>query len=141
MPAFLSASPIPGLTPEIAWLALSALLVCLQVFLQGTLLTRDLGTDYNAGPRDEPRTLGPLAGRADRALRNMLETFPVFAALALALVVAGKADAWSALGAALYFCARLVYVPLYLAGIPRVRSMVWLVSLAGISVMFLRLVL
>jgi uncharacterized MAPEG superfamily protein len=32
----------------------------------------------------------------------------------------------------LYFWARLIYLPLYAAGVPYVRSLVWLVSLLGI---------
>ncbi|OYX75630.1 MAG: hypothetical protein B7Y85_11860 [Brevundimonas sp. 32-68-21] len=35
-------------------------------------------------------------------------------------------------GSALYFWARVVYVPLYALGIPYIRSLVWLVSLAGL---------
>ena len=39
----------------------------------------------------------------------------------------------------LYFWARLVYVPLYAAGIPYVRSLVWVVSLLGIVLLLWRL--
>ena len=39
---------------------------------------------------------------------------------------------WTALGAQLYFWARVVYVPLYLAGIPYLRSLAWAVSVAGV---------
>ena len=35
-------------------------------------------------------------------------------------------------GAALYFWGRVVYVPLYAFGVPYIRSLVWLVSLAGL---------
>ena len=37
-----------------------------------------------AGPRDEPKPLGVVAGRLNRALANFLETFPLFAAALLA---------------------------------------------------------
>ena len=42
--------------------------------------------DYQgkAGPRDAPvKPLGPLAGRLDRAFKNLMETFPLFAAAVL----------------------------------------------------------
>jgi len=38
----------------------------------------------------------------------------------------------TALAVQLYFWARLIYLPLYAAGVPYVRSLVWLVSLLGI---------
>lgn len=131
---------LPSLTVEIAYLALAALLLAAHIICQATLLTRDLGTDYNAGPRDEPRKLGIMGGRAERALRNFLETFPAFAALALAVTVVGKADGLSAWGAALYFWSRVVYLPLYLFGVPYLRSLAWAAAGAGIAMMFWRLV-
>ena len=36
-------------------------------------------------------------------------------------------------GTALYFWARVVYVPLYAFGVPYVRGLVWLVSIAGLA--------
>ncbi len=43
-------------------------------------------------------------------------------------------------GVALVF-GRIVYIPLYLAGIPYFRSFVWLISLVGLGIMLLALVL
>jgi len=37
----------------------------------------------------------------------------------------------TALGAQLYFWARVAYLPIYLAGIPYLRTAVWAVSLWG----------
>jgi uncharacterized MAPEG superfamily protein len=54
--------------------------------------------------------------------------------------VAGRDDAHTALGAWLYLSARVVYVPLYVAGVPYVRSLVWVVSLAGILLVLGRLI-
>jgi uncharacterized MAPEG superfamily protein len=36
------------------------------------------------------------------------------------------------LGAQLYFWARLVYVPVYAAGIPYLRTLIWAASIVGI---------
>jgi len=83
---------------------------------------------------------GRVAGRLQRAQANFLETFPVFAATAIAVVVAGRQDASTGLAVQLYFWARLAYVPLYAFGVPYVRSLAWLVSLAGI-VMLLKALL
>lgn len=71
-------------------------------------------------------------GRLQRAQANFLETFPFFAAAAIAVVVADRGNDTTALAAQAYFWARVVYLPLYAAGVPYVRSLVWLVSLLSI---------
>jgi uncharacterized MAPEG superfamily protein len=72
-----------------------------------------------------------IAGRADRAAKNMIEGMAMFLALALAASMAGKAPQ-AAFGASVFFWARLVYWPVYLAGIPFLRTLVWLVSIVGL---------
>jgi len=54
--------------------------------------------------------------------------------------VSGRADAMTALGSELFFWARLVYVPVYLAGIPWVRTAVWGVSIVGLILIFSQVV-
>ena len=61
-----------------------------------------------------------------------METFPFFAAAVLAVVLTQRQDSTTALAVQLYFWARVVYLPLYAAGVPYVRSLVWVVSLIGI---------
>jgi uncharacterized MAPEG superfamily protein len=46
--------------------------------------------------------------------------------------MAGREGTLTLYGAWLYIVARVVYVPLYAAGIPFLRSLVWMVSLFGI---------
>ena len=74
-----------------------------------------------------------------RALKNLLETYPAFIALALALVVTGKTGGIGATGAWLWLLARVVYVVLYAAGIPVVRTLVWIASILGLVLMLIRL--
>lgn len=123
-------------SPILVLVALSAALLVFHIGLQGMLATKELGSAWNAGPRDDAReAAGKLAGRAARASANYRETYPAFVALALALAITGDPSGWGLAGAWLWFVARLVYVPLYLAGVPYVRSFVWLVALAGLVVM------
>ena len=68
----------------------------------------------------------------ERALRNFLETFAFFAAAVLMVQVLNKHSASSAMGAQLFFWARLAYVPAYALGIPWLRTLIWAVSLVGI---------
>ena len=74
----------------------------------------------------------------ERALRNFLETFPVFVAAVFLVHVLGRESALSEWGAGgLYFWARLVYLILYAAGIPLLRSLVWNVAFIGIVLLLL----
>ncbi|MFI4933413.1 MAG: MAPEG family protein [Caulobacterales bacterium] len=131
-------TPVPG---EIDLLALSALLVVAQIVLAAQLGNRQYGLKWAASPRDEETAPpGVLLGRVRRALANMLETFPLFAAAALAAAVTHRLDGWSLVGAHLYFWARLAYLPLYAFGVPLIRSLVWNVALAGIVMIFWRLI-
>lgn len=85
-----------------------------------------------AGPRDDPRPVGTMAGRLDRALKNFLETFPLFAAALIACVAAGKLGTTTLYGAGLYVIGRALYVPLYASGVAVVRTLVWAVSMVGV---------
>ncbi|MBC7990958.1 MAG: MAPEG family protein [Luteimonas sp.] len=118
---------------ELQILVWSIVLGLVHVLVAATLMTQQRGLRWNAGPRDgvAPPLTG-VAARVDRALRNFLETFPFFAAAVLAVVATQRTGADTALGAQLYFWARLVYVPIYAAGIPYLRTVVWAVGLWGI---------
>ena len=128
------------LSYELTYLAWSVVLLIVYIALQGGLNTAELGLPYNAGPRDEGRQPNSAyARRADRALRNYLETYPAFIALVLALAITGKSGGLAAAGAALWFWARVAYLPLYLLGIPYLRTGAWAVALVGLILMLVRL--
>ncbi len=99
-----------------------------------------VGVPALAGNRESLPEVEGWAGRAQRAHRNMLENIVLFAALVLTARIAGRANASTALGAELFFWARLVYVPVYLVGIPVARTVVWMVSVVGLLMIFLQLV-
>ncbi|APR39213.1 MAPEG family protein [Paraburkholderia sp. SOS3] len=129
------------MTIELTLLAWTLLLALIQVLLPALLRNRETGIAYNSGARDQPGApVGKITGRLMRAQSNLFETLPVFAAAVLIAHVAGRDDAHTALGAWLYLSARVVYVPLYAAGVPYVRSLVWVVSLAGILLVLGRLI-
>lgn len=118
---------------ELTVLAWTLVLALVQVLLPAVLRNGETGIGYNAGPRDKPAPPPrKLTGRLMRAQSNLFETLPVFAAAILIAHVAGREGAQTHMGALLYFVARVVYVPLYAAGVPFLRSLVWMVSLVGI---------
>jgi uncharacterized MAPEG superfamily protein len=124
---------------EIWVLGWSAVLLILQVVAQATA-SSDLGPTYLFSPRDEPReSKSVVARRLYRALKNLLETYPAFIALVVALVVTGKTGGLAATGAGLWLAARVIFVVIYAAGIPVVRTLVWLASLVGLILMLIRL--
>ena len=117
--------------------ALSVALLFLHVLIQANLSTLDRGLAWNAGPRDKPREAkSVLAGRGERMSANFRETYPGFVALVLALAVAGDPSGWGHAGALTWFAARIVYIPLYLGGVPYIRSLAWGVAFIGLVTMF-----
>jgi uncharacterized MAPEG superfamily protein len=80
-----------------------------------------------------------IAGRLQRAQHNFLETFPLFA-VAVLIADATNRHGWMAIwGSQLYFYARVLYLPIYAAGIPVVRTLVWTVATLGIAMVLLAL--
>ncbi len=92
------------------------------------------------GNRDNVPAMTGFAGRAQRAHRNMLESLVLFAILVLVAQVTGKANATTALGAQLFFWARVAYAVVYWIGIPWVRTATWAVSLVGLVMIFVQLI-
>lgn len=121
------------MTTELFYLALTLVLALVQIFLPAGGRTARFGLAWNAGARDEAKgSAGPITDRLERAQANLFETLPVFIGAVLIAHVAGANGAWTSWGAGLYFCGRVVYVPLYALGVPYVRSLAWLVSLIGL---------
>ncbi|MEH6422207.1 MAPEG family protein [Pseudomonas sp. CGJS7] len=121
------------MSTELQMLVWTIALGIVHLLVNAAFMTAQRGVRWNASARDgvaEPLT--GVAARMERAWRNFLETFPFFAALVLAVSVSGRGDEASALGAQVYFWARVVYVPVYAAGVPYLRSAVWAVGLWGL---------
>jgi uncharacterized MAPEG superfamily protein len=127
------------MTPELQYLVYGVILLIVHVLVQATFSDLSKGLGWALGPQDEDREQNVTAARIQRALRNYLETFPAFIALALTLAVTELGNATSALGAAIWFWARIAYIPAYASGIPLVRSVAWFASLAGLAMMILPL--
>ena len=93
------------------------------------------GVLYAASARDEELPEGEVLGRAERALRNFQETWPVFISLTLIAHLALPGDPLVYWGALVWFAARIAYLPLYLWGVFMIRSLVWCVGLVGLLMM------
>jgi uncharacterized MAPEG superfamily protein len=121
------------MTVELKMLAWSIGLGIVSVLVAASLGTAQRSLGWNLSNRDqETKPLSGASGRAHRASRNFLETFPFFAAAVLAVVLAKANSSHTALGAQLYFWGRLAYLPIYVIGIPYVRTLAWAVAFAGL---------
>ena len=123
---------------ELAMLAAGCVLCLVQIVISSHAASLQRGYRWTASSRDaEVPPLTGVAGRLERALRNFLETFPVFVAAIFLVQVLGRESALSEWGAGLYFSARLVYLGLYAAGVPLLRSLVWNIAFVGIVLLLL----
>lgn len=117
----------------------SAALALAQMVVASLGAQGQVGLPALAGNREDLPPLTGWAGRAKRAHVNMLEHLLIFAIVVIAAQLAGKANATTALGAALFFWARLAYAIVYVVGVPWLRTAVWAVSIAGIIMVFSQL--
>ena len=123
-------------------LTLGVVLGLVQIVAASHSASLQRGYRWTASPRDEPTPpLRGVAGRLDRALRNFLETFPLFVAVVLAAHVSETHNALTEWGSRLYLWGRVAYVPLYAAGVPLARSLVWNVATVGIMLFVVALLL
>ncbi|MGO9699171.1 MAG: MAPEG family protein [Xanthobacteraceae bacterium] len=128
------------MSPELKYLALTALLtgslwipyVVAQVMTNGPLQPPNY-----VDP--EQRPLPPWGKRADRTYINAVETFAPFAALVIAIQVAGKNDWMTAFWALSYFWLRVAHAIVFLIGIPYVRTLIFVLGYVCVIGLFVEL--
>src|SRR5260370_30380873 len=95
--------PFDFATQEIRMLWASALLGLVQLMIAFLFSIRARGMPWALGARDESGApVGKVGARLERAYRNYLETFPIFAALVLIANGLGRHTAPPVWGAQLY---------------------------------------
>src|SRR3954447_26286457 len=119
---------------ELKILALGALLLFVYIFVAVRFKTAQYGRKWNTSARDETLPPAePVTGRLIRAQANFEETFPIAIVALLGVVLANRTSSTTALGGWIWLGARVVYLPLYWAGIPVVRTLCWTVSMVGLG--------
>ena len=121
------------MSPDLKYLLLSAILCFVQMLIAATGANQQVGLPTLAGNREDLPTMTGWAGRVRRAHLNMIENLVLFAALVLIAAAAGKANATTAMGAMIFFWARLAYAVIYLIGLPWLRTLLWFVSVIGMA--------
>ena len=117
--------------PELTYLLFSVVLTFVQVVIAAAAANHAVGLNTLAGNREGLAEMPGFAGRARRAHLNMIENLVLFATLVLSPVVANKTNATTAMGALIFFWARLVYTVIYMIGVPWLRTLAWAVSVIG----------
>lgn len=123
------------------WMLVWTTVLCVlmpMVYVVGEFQTPG-GAEWGLGNRDSPFELPPWAARAKRAHTNLLENLLPFAALVLVAHVSGKANEMTALGATIFFVARLAYAVVYTAGIKIVRTLIFFVGTGGLLLILIQL--
>ena len=125
---------------ELKLLVWSTALVFVVVLISMLGAMLQVGVPALAGNREGLGEYKGWAGRAQRSHRNLLENLILFAILVLVAQATGHLNAMTALGAQIFFWARVAHAVIYIAGIPWVRSIAWTVSIVGLIIIFLQLV-
>jgi uncharacterized MAPEG superfamily protein len=119
---------------EMQMLWLSIVLGLAQLLIAVLCSVTGRGLPYGVSARDTPPPpIGTIGMRLERAWRNFIESFPFFLGAVLIAQITGHHTAMGAFGAQLYFWSRVAYVPAYAFGIPYLRTVLWIASLAGIG--------
>jgi uncharacterized MAPEG superfamily protein len=120
---------------EILVLALAAVLLVLHIQAAIRVKTKQYGIAWNMGARDaDMPPADPLVGRLERARDNFLETLPIAIIALFGVVVTEKTSEVTAIAGWTWLAVRAVYLPLYWAGVPKVRTLVWAVGTLAILV-------
>ena len=125
--------------PEMTLLVCAVALTLVQMLVAVSGSAAKVGVMPLFGNRDGLTVDTGWPGRAHRAHRNMLENLVLFAALVLVAAISSKTNATTLLGAQLFLWGRVAYAVIYLAGIPYLRTLSWLVSVVGMVLIFLQL--
>ena len=120
-------------------LILSFLLVIIQLTIPMLieLLTKNTSLKYFLSSRDENTKISAQAQRANRALKNLLETFPIFIGITLLSLIKDVDNSTIAL---FWLIFRIIYVPVYVLGIDYLRTGIWAASLICLILMGLKFI-
>ncbi len=104
----------------------------LLLMYQGALVPLNQGFGWGLGSRDGKPDYTDMQGRASRTIANHIEGMLLYVPLVLVIELTSLSSSLTVWGAGLYLGGRLAYAPLYLLGVPYLRSLAWGISLLGI---------
>ncbi len=114
---------------ELNILALYGILILVLILVEVLFSVLQLGVPYMSSPRDDAREKAGIAGRANRAVINCGLGMALFAPAIFILEAKTAFSANTLLMAQTYLIARVIYAVVYLAGIPYLRTLAFVVSM------------
>ena len=119
---------------ELLMLLYSALLLLVIILVQAALGISQNGLMAQAGSRDSLPEPTVLRQRLQRLSANMQENLVIFAVVVLVASAAGVSNDATALGASVFFYARVAHAIIYAFGWPVIRPLFYFAGLYGIGV-------
>ena len=124
------------MSSELTILGLYGILIVVVILVETVLAIQQLGADYLATPRDERRLPEGLAGRANRTVLNCTIGMALFAPAILIHAVNDGFTGTTLLMAQIFLVARVIYVIVYIAGIPWVRTLAFVTGLLATLILY-----
>ncbi len=122
---------------ELLMLVYSALLFLVIILAQAGLAIAQNGLMAQAGNRDSLPEPTVLRKRLQRLSNNMQENLVLFAIAVLAAHAAGVSNETTAMGASIFFIARIAHAVVYALGWPVIRPLFYFAALYGIVIIIL----
>ena len=120
------------MSKELYWLTLTAAMTAIlwvPYILDRIMVRGVVGATANPSPNDKPQSA--WAQRMNAAHANTVENLVVFAPLVLIAQTLNIHTASTAFACALFFWCRLIYVAVYTAGIPVLRTLAFTGGFVG----------
>lgn len=111
---------------ELGILGLYGLVVVITILAHVLAAQAQVGLATLVKPRDDMPKLIGVAGRLERAHINSIVAMALFAPAVLILALKGITTPSTLLAAQVFLIARILYVPVYAAGLPWARTLIWL---------------
>jgi uncharacterized MAPEG superfamily protein len=123
------------ITVPMTMLLYSTILMFILIIIPAGMALHKNGPQAQGGARDELPEPSIFMKRANRLNANMRENMIMFTALVFISSMLNMHGGNIALGAQIFFYARVAHAVIYLAGWPMVRPVVWTVSVVGMGMM------
>lgn len=120
------------MTFELEAIVYTSLILLVLLAIQGGLVPLNQGLAWGLGSRDAKQDSSALQGRTKRTVANHIEGMMLFVPLAIVVEMAELSSSLTVWGAGLYLAGRLAFAPLYLLGVPYLRSAAWAVAVLGV---------
>jgi len=127
------------MSTELLMLLNSTILFFVIIIAQALVAIAQNGLPAQAGSRDNLTEPTVLRKRLQRLTANLQENLVMFGMVVLIAHATGVSNDQTALGASLFYYARVAHAVVYAFGWPWIRPLCWFVSVVGLAMIVLQL--